>query len=129
MNRRAVVTRCLAPALLLLGLAGCAQEPQQVIVLQQPRVVTCDTRFALTNLSGAPIREFYFSHSSRPGWGVDQLGQNVLPAGRTINYTAAEVGLYDFRVVWMNGLNAELRGIDICRASRITATRGGLSAS
>jgi hypothetical protein len=60
---------------------------------------------------------------------VDQLGQSVLPPGRFVNYRASNAGNYDFRVVWTNGRAAEMRGVNICRASQITVTNSGLVAS
>ncbi len=88
----------------------------------------CDTRFTLRNSSGAQINEFYFGSSSNPNWGRDRLGDNVLPAGRSANFQTAQGGMQDFRVVWANGDNAELRGIDICSTNEIVATSGGISA-
>ncbi|PWS35552.1 hypothetical protein DFH01_18310 [Falsiroseomonas bella] len=89
----------------------------------------CDTSFAVTNQSSGTVAQLFFSHSSQSGWGADQLGQSVLPPGRFVNYRAANTGAYDFRVVWTNGRAAELRGVNICRASRITVTNNGLIAS
>ena len=59
---------------------------------------------------------------------MDQLGQNVLPPGRAWNFTAANAGADDVRVVYQNGRVAELRGVDIHRASRIVVTNQGLFA-
>ncbi len=98
-------------------------------MVQQPVRQACDTSFQVVNNSGATVERLYFSHSTQGGWGADQLGQNVLPPGRATSYRAANAGNYDFRVVWTNGRAAELRGIDVCRASRITVTNSGLTAS
>jgi hypothetical protein len=46
-----------------------------------------------------------------------------------VNYRAANTGAYDFRVVWTNGRAAEIRQVNVCRASRITVTDRGLIAS
>ncbi|WP_376088322.1 hypothetical protein ACE7GA_15910 [Roseomonas sp. CCTCC AB2023176] len=113
-------------------LAACAQEPQRVVVVQQPATVVrpaCDTSFRVYNASSLRVDQLYFSHSSLGGWGSDQLGQSVLPPGRTVSYRAANTGRYDFRVVWANGRAAELRGVNVCAASQITVTNGGLRAS
>jgi hypothetical protein len=116
-------------AALLLG-ACTPQQPQQVVVVQRPAASPgCDTSFTVVNNSSATVERLYFSHSSLGGWGADQLGQNVLPPGRAASYRAANAGAYDFRVVWANGRAAEVRGVNICRASRITVTNGGLLAS
>jgi hypothetical protein len=113
-------------------LAACAPQtvyvPQPVAVAPQPMVRGCDTRFQVVNNSSLTVMQLFFSHASRNDWGVDQLGQNVLPPGRAWNYTAANAGAYDFRVVYANGRAAELRRVDICRASQIVVTNSGLFA-
>ena len=89
----------------------------------------CDTRFTLRNNSGATVNEFYFGPSSRPDWGRDRLGENVVPPGRAVNYTpGGRGGSYDFRIVWANGENAELMRVNICETSEIVATRSGIEA-
>ena len=118
----------LAAAALMLG-ACTPQQPQQVVVVQQPVTQACDTSFVVVNNSSVTVERLYFSHSSLGAWGADQLGQSVLPPGRNVSYRAANAGNYDFRVVWTNGRAAEVRGVNICRASRITVTNGGLLAS
>lgn len=118
----------LAGAALMLG-ACTPQQPQQVVVVQRPVSQACDTSFVVVNNSGATVERLYFSHSSLGSWGNDQLGQSVLPPGRQVSYRAANTGNYDFRVVWTNGRAAEIRGVNVCRASRITVTNGGLLAS
>ena len=135
MFRRLFNRRLLAVFALFGAVALSACAPQTVYVPQpvavaQPRVVApvCDTRFQVVNNSSMTVFQLYFSHSSLAGWGVDQLGQNVLPPGRFVNYTANNPGNYDFRVVWQNGRAAELRRVDICRASRIVITNQGLFA-
>lgn len=125
-----MLRRALFALPLLGGLAGCVPPPQTVYVQQQAPVgASCDTSFRVVNNSTMTVERFYFSHSSQGNWGADQLGQNVLPPGRFGSYRAANVGAYDFRVVWANGRQAELRGVDICRASTINVTNGGLRAS
>jgi hypothetical protein len=113
------------------AVSACAPQtvyiPQPVAVAPQP-MVACDTRFQVVNNSGLTVMQLFFSHASRSDWGVDQLGQNVLPPGRAWNFTAANAGAYDFRVVYQNGRAAELRRVDICRASRIVVTNQGLYA-
>lgn len=118
-------------ALLALGVSACA--PQTVYVPQPayvapPQAQGCDTRFQVVNNSSLTVAQLFFSHESLNSWGVDQLGQNVLPPGRAASYRANNAGGYDFRIVWQNGRAAELRRIDICRASRIVVTNRGLYA-
>lgn len=89
----------------------------------------CDSRFQVVNRSSGVVERLYFSSSNNNEWGADQLGQNVLGRGRMATYRASYAGNYDFKVVWSNGESAELRQVNVCRASRITVTNNGLSAS
>lgn len=88
----------------------------------------CDTRFEFVNRSSRTVMEFYFDASSNPNWTRDELGTGVMAPNERKNFRAARTGLYDFKAVWDNGRSAELRQIDICRASRVTLTDGGLTA-
>ncbi|MFT8243589.1 hypothetical protein [Roseomonas sp. BN140053] len=126
MRRRTLAAR-LAVLPLLTLLAACVQPVAVPVYGQGP--TGCDTSFRVSNASGATIREFYFSHASLGGWGSDQLGRDVLSPGESRGYRAANTGLYDFRTVWTDGSAAEIRQVDICRASQITAYRGRLTAS
>jgi hypothetical protein len=125
MRRRLLPVAVLAAA--TFGLGACQQQAAQQVVMVPTQA--CDTSFAVANQSSATVAQLFFSHSSQNGWGTDQLGQAVLPPGRFVNYRAANTGNYDFRVVWSNGRAAEIRGVNICRASRITVTNSGLIAS
>lgn len=100
---------------------------QQQVVPFRP-APGCDTRFRVSNQSGVTVRELYFSPSAVSGWGRDQLGQSMLPPGRFVNYRANNAARYDFRVVWVNGRAAELRGVNICAATQITIRNNGLGA-
>jgi hypothetical protein len=122
-----MIRRLAFAAVAALGLAACTPETRTVMVPVAP--AGCDTRFQVANASGMTVRSLYFSHSSLSSFGADQLGSSVLPPGRAVNYRAANAGNYDFRVVWMNGQRADLYGVNICRASRITITNAGLRAS
>lgn len=115
----------LVASVLLLG--ACVQQAPQSVVVVPSR--SCDTTFLVINGSSRTVERLYFSHSSRNAWGNDQLGNAVLQPGRQVSYRAANTGAYDFRVVWNNGRSSELRGINVCVASRITVTNGGLRAS
>lgn len=110
------------------AVAGCA--PQTVYVPAPVAVApaVCDTRFQVVNNSSRTVLTLQYSHASRNDWGPDQLGQNVLAPGRVWNARAANTGLYDFRITWLGGGAAELRRVDICRASQIVVTNSGLYA-
>lgn len=124
-----MLRRSVLPALALLGALGACAPQQQFgqPVFVQP--VACDTSFRIVNNSSVTVQSLYFSSTARGDWGVDQLGANVLPPGRFMNYRANNPGGYDFRVVWNNGRAAELRNVNICAASQITVTNRGLFAS
>lgn len=127
--------RRLLPAILaLMGAAvvsACAPQtvyvPTPVGVAPTP-VPSCDTRFQVVNNSSRTVLTLQYSHSSLANWGVDQLGQNVIAPGRVWNARAANVGNYDFRITWVGGGAAELRNVNICRASRIYVTNRGMYA-
>lgn len=113
-------------------LAACAPQtvyvPQPVAVAPSPGMVGCDTRFQVVNNSSMTVMELRFSHAGINTWGPDRLGANVLPPGRVWNDSGDHAGLTDFRIVWQNGRAAELRRVDVCRASRIVVTNSGLYA-
>lgn len=125
MNRRLAL---FAPVALLFTAACQPQQPQVVVVQQRPAVAACDTSFRVANASSRTVAQLYFSHSTLGSWGADQLGASVLPPGRHVNYRAANAGNYDFRVVWTDGRVAELRRVNVCAASEIRVTDGGLRA-
>ena len=107
--------RFLLAAALATGFAGAASAQ-------------CDTSFTLVNQSGVTVQEFYFGSSAQRSWGADQLGQNVLQNGRSMNFRARAAGRNDFRVVWANGEHAEMMSVDICATSQIVATPTGITA-
>lgn len=123
--------RRVLPAVLLgvtsLALAACTEDSRQSAVVVPSQA--CNTAFRVVNNSSGTVQNLYFSSSGRSAWGADQLGTAVLGPGRFVNYRAAQAGNYDFRVVWMNGRAAELRQVNICRASQIIVTDRGLIAS
>jgi hypothetical protein len=114
------------------SVAACAPQtiyvPQPVAVAQPPVAVGCDTRFQVVNNSSRTVLTLQYSHASLSSWGGDVLGQNVLRPGQVLTTRAANAGLHDFRITWAGGGAAELRRVDICRASRIVVTNQGLFA-
>jgi hypothetical protein len=94
--RRTLLTLALGGG--ALAASGCAQPqpvyvqapPQQVVATMPARV--CDSSFRVINNSGLTVQTLQFSHSSLGGWGADQLGANVLPPGRAMNFRAANTG-------------------------------------
>lgn len=130
-----MLRRLLPAAIALLGAAAvsaCAPQtvyvPQPTYVAPGPVMAACDTRFQVVNNSSRPVYSLQYSHASRNDWGPDQLGQSMIPVGGVWNARAANAGAYDFRITWNGGGAAELRNIDICRASRIFVTNRGMYA-
>lgn len=90
---------------------------------------SCDTSFVLLNTSRVVVQEFYFNPAANPNWGRDRLGDGVVNPGAQMAFRpAGNATRYDFRVVWANGENAEMRNIDICSTSQIVATQRGIEA-
>jgi hypothetical protein len=110
-----LIRRLLLASMLAIGVSAAAHAQ-------------CDTRFTLVNNSGETVQEFYFGSSAQSNWGADQLGQNVLPNGRSMNFAARAAGANDFKLVWVGGATAELMGVDICATHQIVATRSGIEA-
>ncbi len=88
----------------------------------------CDTRFDFVNNSRSTVSEFYFDRSSRPDFTRDELGNDVLPPGRSMRFSAMYSEPYDIRAVLENGQRFDLNRIDICSITRVVLTDRGLSA-
>jgi hypothetical protein len=130
--RRTLLTLALGGG--ALAATGCAQPqpvyvqapaPQPVVAAMPTRV--CDTSFRVINNSGMTVQTLQFSHSSLGGWGADQLGANVLPPGRMMNFRAANTGNYDFRAMWANGRAVERYRVNVCTTSNVIITNGGIA--
>lgn len=89
----------------------------------------CDTRFNFENRSSRTVVEFYFDRSSRPDFTRDELGDDVLPPGRRMQFSAMYSEPYDIRAVLDNGQRFDLYRINICRITTVTLTNNGLSAN
>jgi hypothetical protein len=57
----------------------------------------------VTNASSYGINRIYLSPSDDNNWGPDQLGRNVIGAGRTFTLTGIRPGEYDVRFVDEDG--------------------------
>jgi len=126
-TRRA--TRAGLLSLAALGLVACTEDNRRPVASTANLQQACDTSFVVVNQSSLTVAQLFFGSSARTTWDADMLGSNVLPPGRQVPYRARNPGNYDFRVVWQNGRAAELRGVNICRASQIIVTNNGLRAS
>lgn len=78
--------RKLFAALAVTGAAAVSACAPQTVYVPQPVAVApmpvCDTRFQVVNNSSRTVLTLQYSHASLSGWGVDQLGQNVLRPGQ-----------------------------------------------
>jgi hypothetical protein len=121
----------LAVTLLAAGtlLGACVPDARQpttsVAAASRPG---CDTSIRFENTSSLTVVNLYYNPAPVATWGPDRLGQNVLRPGATSNVRLSYARPYDFRVVWQNGRASELRGVDICRVSRVSMTNAGLRA-
>ena len=112
-------------------LAACTPDARQPVtfapvVASGPAV--CDTSIRFVNNSNATVLQLFYNPSSITSWGPDRLGQNVLRPGQTTNVRLANAAPYDFRVVWSNGRSSEIRQVNVCRATQVIVTDGGLRA-
>lgn len=90
---------------------------------------SCDTSFVLLNTSQVVVQEFFFNQANNPSWGRDRLGDGVLNPGAQMSFRPiGNATRYDFRVVWANGENAEMRNVNVCSTSQIVATQRGIEA-
>jgi hypothetical protein len=75
-----------------------------------------DPSFRLNNLTNVAINEVYVSSANDSSWGVDRLGQNILPAGQSIVVRLPQGQcMNDIRVVFVNGQANERRRVDTCQ--------------
>jgi hypothetical protein len=118
----------LIAALLAAGtmLGACTPDTRQPVVVNNQ--VACDTSIRFVNNSSATVFNLFYNPVGNPNWGPDRLGQNVLRPGATSSVRLSFARPYDFRVVWDNGRAAEIRNVNVCRASQIVVTNAGLRA-
>lgn len=85
-----------------------------------------DPSFNLVNRSGQTIMEAYASPATDDNWGVDRLGRNVLPNGRSLalRLPAGEC-VYDVRVVYQDRRAEERRGVNTCQITDVVFGQGG----
>lgn len=89
--------------------------------------------FELRNATGYDIAEVYVAPTSSDNWEEDVMGDDTLDNGKrvTIHFPVkAKQCLYDIKVVWTDGDEAQWRKFDLCTVSRITLywTNGEASA-
>ena len=79
--------------------------------------------FTLVNRTGYQINELYIGPSSSDNWGEDLMPRSVLPdrAALDITFSRRSAGcLWDIRVVYADGDDAEFEQVNLCRLTRLT---------
>ncbi|MBP0493178.1 hypothetical protein [Roseomonas indoligenes] len=95
------------------------------LALGVPAAVQAQTQldFSLVNRTGAQIDEVHLSPVSSNSWGSDVMGQDALADGGSVDIQfnrGANTCNWDLKVVYNDGDQAEWRGLDLCRISRVT---------
>ena len=113
----------------------CREEVTMKKILQFLAVMMCtavasvsvqaqEARYVrVINETGATVEKIYVSHSSRSGWGRDQLGSQVLWSGYNIRVypnDGTSRCVYDLKAVTVDGRSTERREVDICGGSEWT---------
>jgi len=107
--RRLLLTVVSAVALVLLLTQSAFADPRD---------------FTLRNRSDVDISYVYVSASAQDDWGDDVLGEDILPAGDSVDITFdrfdGETCNYDIKVVGSGGELGYLYKVDLCRISTVT---------
>ncbi|MCA3255391.1 MAG: hypothetical protein INF91_07235 [Alphaproteobacteria bacterium] len=78
--------------------------------------------FTLHNKTGYTINEVYVSPSKSKSWEEDVMGKDVLEDGERVDITFSrkeKTCLWDLKVVYDDGEEAEWDGFDLCETSKI----------
>lgn len=67
----------------------------------------------VTNITTSAIWFVYFSPCLSTGWGVDRLGEDVIPSGNSMQWSSIPTGCWDVRAVLSDGRAAERRGMTV----------------
>jgi len=106
--------RTVAIALAFAGTAAAAQDGKNRVVL-------------INNKTGYTVTEIYASNTSAQDWQEDILHDKVLPPGGTLRANIDDgTGhcMFDFRIVFEDGDEAEKRGFDVCKMEELNLTDG-----
>ena len=99
------------------GIAGALLAAPMVALAQGKQ------DFTLTNGTGYDINEVYVAPSKSKSWEEDVLGWDVLSNGDAVEITfpkKVSVCMYDLKVVYSDGTEAEWAGFNLCEVSEIT---------
>lgn len=105
---------CLAAAASVLASFAVAADDKNRVVL-------------INNKSGYVVTEIYASNTSAEDWQEDILHENVLKPGGTLRANIDDgTGhcMFDFRIVFEDGDEAEKRGFDVCKMEELNITDG-----
>jgi hypothetical protein len=97
-------------------------------VLASPLALGADGKnrqILINNKSGYTVNEIYASNTSVSEWQEDILGEKVLLPGGTIRANIDDgTGhcMFDFRIVFEDGDQAEKRGFDVCKMEELNIT-------
>ena len=105
---------CLALASVVASSAAAAQDGKNRIVL-------------INNKTGYVVNEIYASNTSATDWQEDILHENTLQPGATLRANIDDgTGhcVFDFRIVFADGTEAEKRDFDVCTMEALNITDG-----
>ena len=80
-----------------------------------------DRRIEIVNNTGTTIRSVNSTNVGRTDWGIDLLGNSVIPPGRRMVINVEDrTGYcrYDFRAVFTDGRQVTRHGVNVCEVSR-----------
>jgi hypothetical protein len=80
-----------------------------------------DRRIEIINRTNLTIRTVNSTNVGRSDWGVDLLGNAVIPPGRRMVINVEDRSgycRYDFRAVFSNGRQITRHGVNVCEVGR-----------
>lgn len=84
-----------------------------------------DRRIAVVNLTNVTIQTVNATNVGRADWGIDLLGQHVIPGGQTVVINVEDrTGYcrYDFRAIFANGNIVVRNRVNVCEVARWVLT-------
>ena len=108
---RRVLTCFAIAAILARGLAAAADGKNRLVLIN--------------NKTGYVVNEIYASNTTATDWQEDILKEDVLQPGATLRANIDDgTGhcVFDFRIVFADGTEAEKRGFDVCTMEALNIT-------
>ena len=109
----------------LLALAATAAfvgTPMVVGSIDLAHAQRYDRRVQIVNNTGMIIRTVQSTNVGRGDWGIDLLGDAVIPPGHSMVINVEDRSgycRYDFRAVFANGHQIVRHGVNVCDVSRL----------